>query len=214
MTEVVKTIITKLKNEVQLLLVEPPSFEEASKTLLVVGGIHPDEWQGELVVNKMIEELDSKNRVFYIPCLNPDGDEIGSRTNANGVDLNRNFPAGNWKISDRDRYFGGEEPLSEIESRFLDEVIKEYAPDVILTLHTPYKVVNYDGPAKELAEGMAKLSGYRAEGDIGYETPGSLGTYYGKEQNIPVITLEMDDEDNIDMLWAEVKESLQYFLNN
>lgn len=210
MVNVVKSIITNLKNEVQLFVVEPPS--SYNKTLLVIGGIHPDEWQAEPIVRKMME-LDSKNRVLYIPCLNPDGDDIGRRMNANGVDLNRNFPAKNWRVSDKDRYFGGESPLSEIESQFLDEVIKEYQPDAVLTLHTPFELVNYDGPAQEIAEGMAKLSGYKVDDDIGYETPGSFGTYYGKEQGIPIITLEMSDEDNIDSLWVEVKESLQFFLD-
>jgi protein MpaA len=37
---------------------------------------------------------------------------------------------------------------------------------------------------------MSKYNGYPVEGDIGYPTPGSLGTYYGKERDIPVITLE------------------------
>ena len=206
--KVLKNIFTKNNNEVQLISVEPHSYK---KTLLVVGVIHGDEWQGEKIVEEMMK-LPHSNRVLYIPCLNPDGKALGTRTNANGVDINRNFPAQNWKLLPRDRYFGGEEPLSELESQFLEQVIGEFAPDVILTLHTPFEVVNYDGPAQSVAQKMAELSGYRLEESIGYETPGSFGTYFGKEQGYSIITLEMKEIDDCDQLWAELKESLEYFI--
>ena len=59
---------------------------------------------------------------------------------------------------------------------------------------SPYKVVNYDGPAKEIAEKFSEIIRYPAEGSIGYPTPGSFGTYCGVERNIPTITLELDEE--------------------
>lgn len=203
-----KTIATKNNNEVQLISVEPHSY---NKTLLVVGVVHGDEWQGEKIVEKMMS-LPHKNRILYIPCLNPEGKDLETRTNANGVDINRNFPAKNWKLLPRDRYFGGDEPLSELESRFLKEVIDAYKPDAILTLHTPFEVVNYDGPAKEIAQKMAELSGYRLEESIGYETPGSFGSYFGLEQGYPVITLEMKESNDCEQLWVELKDCLTYFM--
>jgi protein MpaA len=206
--QVIKTISTKNNNEVQLISVEPHSY---TKTLLVVGVVHGDEWQGEKIVDEMMK-LSHKNRVLYIPCLNPDGVDLMTRTNANGVDINRNFPAKNWKLLPKDRYFGGDEPLSEIESKFLKEIIDEYKPDAILTLHTPFEVVNYDGPAKEIAQKMAELSGYRLEESIGYETPGSFGSYFGLEKGYPIITLEMKEIDDCQQLWSELKESLEYFI--
>lgn len=207
--KILDRVFTKNKNEVQLVSVEPRCYE---KTLLVVGVVHGDEWQGEKIAEQMMKLL-HKNRVLYIPCLNPDGKELNIRTNANGVDLNRNFPAKNWKLLPKDRYFGGESPLSEIESKFLKEVIEKYTPDAILTLHTPFEVVNYDGDAREIAQKMAKLSSYRLEESIGYETPGSFGSYFGAEQGYPVITLEMKEIDDCDKLWTELKEALTYFIN-
>lgn len=205
---ILKKLVTNKNNEVQLISVEPHSYK---KTLLVVGVVHGDEWQGEKIIEKMMK-LPHQNRILYIPCLNPDGKHLQTRTNANGVDLNRNFPARNWKLLPRDRYFGGNEPLSELESKFLESVILEYNPDVILTLHTPFEVVNYDGPAKEIAQKMAESSGYKLEESIGYETPGSFGSYFGLEQGYPIITLEMKETDDVELLWEELKESVTYFM--
>ena len=78
--------------------------------------------------------------------------------------------------------FHGDEPLIQ--------VIEKYKPDLILTLHEPYRIVNYDGPASGIAKELSKITGYKVEENIGYPTPGSFGTYCGIERNIPVITLE------------------------
>jgi len=203
-----KKLVTKNNNEVQLISVGPHLYK---KTLLVVGVVHGDEWQGEKIIEKMMD-LPHQNRILYIPCLNPDGKDLQTRTNANGVDINRNFPAKNWKLLTRDRYFGGDEPLSELEARFLESIIAEHKPDAILTLHTPFEVVNYDGPAHAIAKKMSEISGYRLEESIGYETPGSFGSYFGQEQGYPIITLEMKETDDYELLWQELKECLTYFM--
>ena len=143
------------------------------------------------------------NSLLFIPCLNPDGMSANTRVNANNVDLNRNFPTQNWGKNEGDNatcddettaYFGGKSPASEIETKFVIDIIEKYQPKLILTLHAPYKVVNYDGPAKEVAEKISQIINYPAEGSIGYPTPGSFGTYCGVERNIPTITLELDEE--------------------
>ena len=160
---------------------------------LVIGVIHGDEPQGEYLINRYMDEV-AKENVLFLPCLNPDGRDSKTRVNSNGVDLNRNFPTKNWKKTEKDNYFGGDSPASEIETRFLISIIENYQPKAIITLHTPYKIVNYDGPAKELAEKISKIIHYPVEESIGYPTPGSFGTYAGIERNIPTITLEMDEE--------------------
>lgn len=142
------------------------------------------------------------NNLLFIPCLNPDGMQLGQRTNANGVDLNRNFPTKNWGKNlgdnatcddEKSAYYGGISAGSEIETKFLINIIQEFNPKTILTLHAPYKVVNYDGPAKELAEKISTIINYPVEASIGYPTPGSFGTYAGVERQISTITLELDE---------------------
>lgn len=196
---------TKTNNKNELLLLGG-SF--SNNPILVVGVVHGDEPQGEDLINRYL--AGNESGMLFIPSLNPDGKQLGRRTNSNGVDINRNFPTKNWELIEKDNYFGGESPASEIETKFLAEVIEEYKPRLILTLHTPYKIVNYDGPAKEVSEKISKIIGYPVEESIGYPTPGSFGTYAGVERNIPTITLEMDEEEAIDSLYPKVKKIFEY----
>lgn len=172
--------------------------------VLVIGVIHGDEPQGEYLIKRYMSDT-QKEGVLFIPCLNPDGMALGTRTNSNGVDLNRNFPTKNWELTERDNYFGGETPASEVETRFLINVIQKYEPSAIITLHTPYKIVNYDGPAQELAQMISDIIKYPVEASIGYSTPGSFGTYAGVERQIPTITLEMDEEIEVEKLYPPVQ---------
>ena len=131
---------------------------------------------------------------LFIPSLNPDGQKLETRTNGNGVDINRNFPTKNWVLGEKNRYFGGETPASEIETKFVISVIEKYSPKLIITLHTPFKIVNFDGNAREISEKISEIFNYPVEESIGYPTPGSFGTWAGVERNIPIITIEMDEE--------------------
>lgn len=196
---------TKTNNKNELLLLGG-SF--SNNPILVVGVVHGDEPQGEDLITKYLSETSSG--MLFIPSLNPDGKQLGRRTNSNGVDINRNFPTKNWELTKKDNYFGGESPASEIETKFLINVIEEYKPKLILTLHTPYKIVNYDGPAKEVSEKISEIISYPVEESIGYPTPGSFGTYAGVEKNIPTITLEMDEEEDINSLYPKVKKIFEY----
>ena len=180
------------------------ALSEKPNQILVIGVVHGDEPQGEYLINKYMEQTDKTN-VLFIPCLNPDGRDLKRRTNSNKVDLNRNFPTKNWELSKKNKYYGGNTPASEIETKFLIDIIEKYKPKSIITLHTPYKIVNYDGPAKELAEKISNIIGYPVEESIGYSTPGSFGTYAGVERQIPTITLEMDETIDIDKLYEPVK---------
>jgi protein MpaA len=214
--KLLKHTYSKNNNEIQLF--EVGNFD-ATQSVLIIGVFHGDEPEGEFLVNKLMQkisenpDLAGKNKILFIPCLNPDGKNANTRTNSNGVDLNRNFPTKNWELSaEKDNYYSGISPASEIETRFLIKIIEEYKPDKILTLHTPYRVVNYDGPAKDIAEEISKLNGYPVEESIGYPTPGSFGTYAGIERNIATITLELPENESLEKLWEENKEVFYYFI--
>lgn len=161
--------------------------------IIVIGVFHGDEPQGNVLIREYLEENKNTN-LLMLPCLNQSGLEAKTRVNSNGVDLNRNFPTKNWVLSERDEYFGGTKPASEEETVFLIELIEKYNPKAILTIHSPYKIVNYDGKgAKVLAEKISEITEYPVEENIGYPTPGSFGTWAGIERNIPTITLELDE---------------------
>ena len=196
--KVLKSTKTKLGNEIQLI------GNENSKPILVIGVFHGEEPQGKFLIDEYLKTHSSN--LLFIPCLNPDGMQFGKRTNANDVDLNRNYPTKNWQLTEKNEFFGGESPASEIETKFMVEILEEYKPELILALHAPFKIVNYDGPAKEIAEKISKIINYPVEASIGYPTPGSFGTYCGVERNIPTITLELDEEIPVQDLLKPVHE--------
>ena len=167
--------------------------------VLVIGCFHGDEPQGKYLIDEYLK--DNKNtKLLFIPCLNEYGVRNNVRTNENGVDLNRNFPTGNWELTERNEFFGGDTPSSEKETRFVVDIVEKYNPQIILTLHAPFKVVNYDGDARSLAEEISEIINYPVEENIGYPTPGSFGTWAGVERNIPTITLELDEEVEVESL--------------
>ena len=171
-------------------------------TVLVIGVFHGDEPQGEYLINRYLEFCKS-TKLLFLPRLN----SCSTRVNKNGVDLNRNFPTKNWELSEKNEYFGGEFPASEEETKFVIDVVEKYSPKIILTLHAPYKVVNYDGGDKrdlEIIERISKIMNYPIEESIGYPTPGSFGTWAGIERNILTITLELDEEVDVQELEPKV----------
>lgn len=97
-------------------------------------------------------------------------------------------------------------PQARLKSKFVMEVIEKYKPTLILTLHAPFKVVNYDGDAKEISKKISKIIKYPVEENIGYPTPGSFGTYAGVEKKIPAITLELDETCPVEELVSPVFE--------
>lgn len=182
----------------------------AEKRTLIIGVFHGDEPQGKYLIDEYLSLKALKNNLLFIPCLNPDGMALNTRTNACGVDLNRNFPTKNWGEdtskagSNPDDYYYGASPASEIETKFVVSVIEKYSPELIITLHAPYKIVNFDGPARKVAEKISSIIGYPVEESIGYPTPGSFGTYCGVERNIPTITLELDEKIPVEQLCQPV----------
>lgn len=183
----------------EITLYQPGNSSTNTLNTLIIGVFHGDEREAALLAQAFLtyastDRFDNPS-VGVIPILNPDGYEKNTRINASGVDLNRNFPTRDWAELNLDTiYYSGTAAASEQETQFLLSLLEKYAPAKIITLHTPYKVINFDGPAEALANAMAVHNGYPVVADIGYSTPGSFGTYVGKERHIPTITLELPEE--------------------
>lgn len=166
-------------------------YGRGERTVLVLGGIHGSEPAGvplcEALRDYLAEhpEVLAERRVVVAPALNPDGLAARTRTNARGVDLNRNFDARNRRPSRRH----GPRPLSEPESRFIADLVGRFKPDAIVTLHQAATCVDYDGPAGALALAMSRACGLPVR-KLGAH-PGSLGSYAGEDLAIPVVTLEL-----------------------
>jgi protein MpaA len=194
-------------------------------TTLVVAGIHGDEIQGVYLARCLLEMLAGQPELFHppdgrlagaraiiLPMANPDGAVAKRRRNARFVDLNRNFPARNWVPTHRsDRYHGGVEPASEPETRALIELVERVRPSKIISIHTiggGAECNNFDGPAEQLANAMSPNNHYPVEPNIGYATPGSLGTWAGIEMNIPTVTLELPEGRSSQHCWEANRDAL------
>ena len=187
---------------------------EGEKTTLILGAFHGDEVLSGRLVYRFSEYLFKEMRhrlrcrVVLMPVVNPDGLVRGKRTNANGIDINRNFPTGNWESNTASPHnFPGYQPGSEPETRAVMQLLEAYRPHRIVSIHTPLEVVNFDGPAADLARRMSRWNNYPVQADIGYPTPGSFGTYAGIERNIPTITLELG-EASLKEVWQKNWKSL------
>jgi murein peptide amidase A len=190
-------------NNAPILLKEYPPLQRRSPLgkVLLIGGIHGDEYSSVSIVFKWMRTLDQYHSGLFhwqiVPLLNPDGllRKKSQRINENDVDLNRNFPMDDWEntalkhwnhhTGRNPRYYPGESPLSEPESTWLVEHINEFNPDVIVAVHAPHGVVDYDGPRN----GPYKLG--RLYLNLLGTYPGSLGNYAGIQRKIPVVTIEL-----------------------
>ena len=189
----------------QIMLREFKPVQKPAARVLVVGGIHGDELTSASIVFRWLDLLQQPGDADQyhwrvVPVLNPDGllAKPPTRVNARGVDLNRNFPTYNW-LKDAPRYwqvktgrdprrFPGVAPVSEPESRWLHDEITRFKPDVIVSIHAPYGVLDFDGPVTgiEAPTRFGRLHLNR----VGVY-PGSLGNFGGLKEGIPVVTLEL-----------------------
>ena len=185
-------------------------------TTLVFAAIHGDEPSAAHVGRKLVEHLRGNPDdvdgcvVGVIPIANPDGVLARSRTNANGVDCNRNFPASNWRPTRPGRNSTGPSPASEPETRAVMQAMTTLRPARVISIHSPLRCNNHDGPpaALALAQLMAKHNGYPVQSSISYATPGSFGTWAGVDRGIPVVTLELPPHTPGERAWTQNKTAL------
>ncbi len=197
--------------------------DDAKLRILVIGAIHGDEMSSSSVVFHWIglaqvPPADMPQAVYwrFIPALNPDGlfAHPSRRVNANGVDLNRNFPTPNWERDARvywenrtrrdPRRWPGAKPLSEPESRFLLDQITAFKPNLIVSIHAPYGLLDFDGPSVPPSR-LGRL--YLDQVGI---YPGSLGNYAGVHKRVPVVTIELPNANRaptdaeIHQMWTDL----------
>lgn len=184
--------------------------------LLFIGGVHGDEPEGVELAQKFLAWLQKNNNSQFhswllIPCLNVDGYSHHERTNANGVDLNRNFPSSDWSPHAKaPRYNPGSRPGSEPEVQAVCRLIEEKKPQVIFHFHSWEPCVVYTGaPGKPWAEAASGDSGYEVREDIGYPTPGSLGQYGWLDHQIPVVCIEEQEKIELHKVWPHFSTGLQ-----
>ena len=188
---------------VPLLVKEYPPLESRvpQSRVLVIGGTHGDEYSSISIMFRWMEILDVHHsglfHWIFVPLLNPDGLLLdnSTRTNARGVDINRNFPGPLWRevgyrrweeyTGKNPRYYPGPYSVSEPETIFLVRLIRFFRPDAIISVHSPLNLVDFDGPGRPPSS-IGNL-GLRRLGNF----PGTLGNFAGIQLGIPVVTLEL-----------------------
>jgi protein MpaA len=116
----------------------------APARVLVIGCVHGNEPAGMRVARRLIASAPRRDAALWIvPSLNPDGVAAGTRGNARGVDLNRNFPFG-WRPLGGLEY-SGPRALSEPESRTARRLILRLRPDLTIWFHQPFGLVDRSG---------------------------------------------------------------------
>ncbi len=220
-----------------------------TNTTMILCTVHGDEITPVKFCFDLIEELKSNPQVYkdklvvVAPIVCPDCffKSKPTRTNARGVDLNRNFPTKDWQAnaikywkqrhaSDK-RRFPGKSSLSEPGTLFQVNLILRYKPSKIVSVHSPLTMLDYDGPsiakrthkeklteqgenAKKLLLEMSKLAKDYKVSDYPF-FPGSLGNWAGNEKKIPTYTLELPNTDwtKTNQYWSMFKDSILHAIS-
>jgi len=112
----------------------------SARKAIVVGAIHGDEDAGRAVLRRLASDgaAGATADIWLISTVNPDGSRRGTRTNARGVDLNRNFSHG-WRASaSRSAEYSGPRPFSEPETRAVRRLVLRLRPRVTIWFHQPW----------------------------------------------------------------------------
>ncbi len=133
----------------------------ASRKVVVVGCIHGDEPAGISVARELESQTPPAGvHLYIIEDLNPDGVAAGTRQNAHGVDLNRNFPLHWARLGHRgDQQYSGPAALSEPESRLAYELITRVQPALTIWFHQPLALVDDSGGDARLSRRYAAAVG-------------------------------------------------------
>lgn len=171
--------------------------------ILILAAIHGDESETTVAVSEALRCLPAGElQAAVILCGNPDGMLRGTRGNGRGVDLNRNFPTSNWsadavfyksRANDaRDIALSpGPRPASEPETVALIDLIDRLKPRAVVSLHSALACID-DAGASHLGRQLADRCALPFLTEIGYPTPGSMGTWAG-ERGLNLVTLELED---------------------
>jgi murein peptide amidase A len=137
----------------------------ATRRVLVVGSIHGNESAGRAVITRLRRTPPPRGVAYVLVTdLNPDGTRAGTRQNARGVDLNRNFPV-RWTARGPrwSTYHAGPRALSESESRAAHRLIRRVRPTTTIWYHQAMNLVDPAGGPLSAARDYARTARARVE---------------------------------------------------
>jgi murein peptide amidase A len=224
--------VFSIGNSVQGRSITAYKFGSGATKILYVGGMHGDEKSSVSTLTSFVDDLErnytnipANKTIIVIPNTNPDGFVASTRTNANNVDLNRNFPTFDWTSGvymPRNVYLemgGGATPLSEPESSVLANYTSGLSPRVVLTFHATGRAVfaNDAGDSKAIADIYADKSGFTSYSDadassfFSYPTTGEYEDWIRDKLNLPALLVELAGVSNNE--YTRQKPALWAMLN-
>ncbi len=189
---------------------EKAGTDKRPKRIFAKALIHGDENLSGSVARAWmlrLQKIDPRNTWRVIPVTNPDGWHKNTRTNARGVDLNRNFPTKDWtkealnywkkRMKSDPRRYPGTEGESEVETKCLIKQFEDFKPDFLISVHIPLGVLDFDGPKVSNPPAFKPLP-WQSLGNF----PGSLGRYMWADRKVPVLTIELKGNEDLKKLEA------------
>lgn len=206
-------------------------FGSGSNPIVYIGTIHGNETSAKYLLDSWLSELEANadnipagRSIIVIPVTNPDGFAANSRLNKNSVDLNRNFPANDWKATvtipggKTLPAGGGATSLSEPESQALAAFVQRERPRMLITYHAKASIIeaNEAGDSMAAAYLYAKSSRYRAvsktqNSSFQHDTTGALEDWMRDKLGLPALCIELATQSsnefsrNKDAMWAMTK---------
>jgi len=188
-------------------------FPEGNGTAagLLVAAQHGEEAVTALLARRLLERVSGDaTRWVVVPVANPDGLINGTRQNAAGVDLNRNFPAATWRpedsftyppgIEDERRVVAnrtnlskpGEHPGSEPETQALMSFVERLQPPLVIDLHSPLELLLPRGDVPPaVVEALSGTANLPIVDDVGGPCPGAFDDWL-HDVGIPAIVYEVE----------------------
>lgn len=200
--------------------------KEADHTILVVSTLHAREYIATVVCMKQLEyyllnynktvdgkklsDIFSNCNVHYIMMANPDGVIISQtnkarwKGNANGVNLNRNFPyAFKRDGSPKDGSYSGKKAASESETQAIVSLTKKLNKTqtlAVVSYHAMGQIVfgDYGGKNQKLRSDITNMykiarntTGYSSAANYGGTSNGNYREYLTYKMKVPSVTIEV-----------------------
>jgi len=182
---------------------------------LVVGSVHGNEPTAVAVVEELARYLGNqfdrwdRVNVHLIRTPNPDGFGRQVRLNSRGIDLNRNFPSGDFRVLRH--LHSGPAAASEIETAAVVRLIDGFRPQRVIHIKSTRNQFGWalcNRRAHALAAMLSQFRNLQVGALEEHLTPGSLESYSSGSLSLETVTIAIPHAPGTDAIWREYRNVL------